>query len=508
MATVEINNFGGGHAQDVRTFDTDKCEECLNFDIYTNPHQLIPIRDNVTGTLSSGAVTMAQVQIADVVTQVVGGASRLVAQGKTISGGGVLTTPDFYYATSMNGDWTNGGPTTGTGTFTPQTMVTYKDNAYLVSKSANDYLLIQYVSSGTATTRVTLTPATASGGNSYPVPKPFVHPEDNILYYVVGNAIGRWDGTTATTSTTILPLGMCATSLTDYGTYLAIGMKSLNGVAPSVTYLWGRDMTINTLQGIIPFGEGSLNVLENIGNDLVGLVAPRAFGTSTINYKLDVKVYSGGVVTTVKSIPLTSFSSGFNIIKCKSSDKLYFAIGGTETAIYAVYKNKEGFWVCTKERYLYNGSTSANDTVATIVALSVVGDYFYMGFIDTGGTYRMRQTSISADYTFTSKYKTTINPNMPLEDRYKDKTLEAVQISYTGNAGTNSIAFKYSVDASTMTSVIAESNKTGEGVLQATMQADGQVLLSGKEFQFQVETTGGVKIKEIKYKYSIINSVI
>ena len=131
--------------------------------------------------------------------------------------------------------------------------------------------------------------------------------------------------------------------------------------------------------------------------------------------------------------------------------------------------------------------------------------------ISQTGTYTlMRSRGISVEglaYTATSIYKTTINPNMPIADRYNEKQLESVQISFTG-ASSGTTGLKYSVDGSTFTSIISETNSTGEQVFEATNEADGTVFLSGREFQFQIESSGGAKIKELRYKYTNLNTTI
>ena len=511
MATVIINKFDGGHSEDIRTFDTDKCQQNLNFNTYKNPHKLIPIRDNVEGTLTDETVTMSQVQISDVSVNALTGIEGLIAQGYDITGSGtVSSSPAFFKASSMNGSWTYNA--SASHTKTDGTMVTYVKKPYILSQgsggSSGNYYLQELTSGGTVNIRGTVTPSAVTSGYSYPVPKPVVHPSDTKLYYGVGDKIRVWDGSSDSASSLVISNGLCLTSFTYYGEYVAFAVKPLSVIGNSYAVLWDKNLTSTTVNNVIDFGVGDLQILENISGSLVGIVSPSMFASSTIDYKVDIKLYEGGAVRTIKSIPLTSTSSGYSILKAKTSDKLYFVIGGDTTAIWAVYKNKEGNWVCTQERYLYDGSTTGAGLIDTIVSISIVGDYFFMGFIDGNGTYRLRTTSISADYTFTSKYITTINPNMPNGDRYKDKELKAIQIAYTGNNATNSIALKYAVDTTTMTSVISSSNVTGEGFIEATAEDGGAVFKTGKEFQFQVESTGGVEIKEIRYRYETTNSQV
>jgi len=494
--TVIQNTFDGGHAEDLRTHQTNQCAQSLNFDLYTNPHKLIPLCDSVNETYTDIA-GMDTVEISDVGVSTIAGTTKLTAVGYETASSLKLTFYTRQVAGDMNGNWVP--QATSTNEFQKGTMVTYQGLAYAMS---TDGKLVRYDSAGTVTTV-----GTASGTSSIAHPRPFVHPEDNILYIVWGNVISRWNANTSTfdNTTTILPTGMTATSVTNYGGYLAIAMKPTTGVGNSVTYLWGRDITLNTLQGIIDFGEGSLNVIENIGDVLVGLVYPKSQFSSTITNKLDIKVYAGGAVQTIKSIPLTD--TIYNILKVKKDDKLYFAIGFTSSALWCVYKNKSGFWTVNQERFLYNGSQITADTVNSIVGLNIIGDYFYIGINSNEGTYYLRAT-ISADTkTATSIYKTTINPCMPLADRYVTKQFDGIQIAYTGKVN-GTITLKYSVDGSTQTTLISsQSAPAGEGVAEVTAEASAS-LLTGREIQFQIETTFGVEIKEIRYRYSKLNQIV
>jgi hypothetical protein len=494
MPTVYINKFDGGHAEDNRTFATDQCEECLNFDIYTNPHKLIPIRGNTEEIISSVDYDMNEIRIADVGIASVSGTPTIVGVGKSTD---VLAAPSFYTKTIITDPWLK--VASGTGTYAPGTLVIYRGLPYVLSTNGD----LQKWSGAVSTVGNN---AGTNIGSSFP--RPYVHPEDNVLYTVIGNIIGKWDASTYTAASTILPDGMTASSITHWGGYLAIAMRPTYGIGNSYGVLWGRDTTINTLQGVIDFGEGDLRILENLGEVLVGLVYSRTNFSSTISYKIDVKVYSGGSVTTVKSIPIPAGADNtYPVLKLKKDDKLYFAIGGNSTAIWCVYKNKEGYWVVTKERYFRLGTSNAADLAGSPSGLSLIGDIFYLGYFDSGGTYRLQSTTTTPSYIATSKYKTTVNPNMVISDRFKSKTLEAVHIAITGSA-TGSAGLSYSVDGSDMTSIISEPNSLGEYVVEASAEAGGKPFATGREFQFLVESSGGAQIKEIRYRYKVVNDLV
>lgn len=508
MPTVIQNRFDGGYAEDPRTNATNECVECLNFDIYTNPSLLAPIRDSVEETIVSVG-TMDEIELSDVGVCVLTTNPVFVALGRESS---ASSKPAFYTRTGdtgMNGSWTRQAVGSA-GTVQQGSLAIYKSKAYCLNKTAaTTYALERFDSAGNVTNIGTITVPTPTGSVSggYPIPRPFVHPEDNLLYIVIGNVIATYDGSTLNSYTSILPTGMTGTSITNYGAYLAIAMRSIDSLNNSVTYLWGRDGTINTLQGVIDFGEGDLNIIENIGENIVGIVYPKLYNSSIMEARIDVRVYAGGQVQTVKSIideNLTISGNTVNVLKLKKADKLYFATGFDETCVRSVYRNKAGRWVITKERFFANGDAT---TVSNINGLNAIGDYFYLAFTENGGEFKLTATNTSAAFTATSTYKTTINPSMPIGDRYKDKQLIAVQVSYTG-ASSGTTVVKYSVDGSAMTTVISDTNATGEQIIQATNENDGTVFRAGREFQFQVECTGGSKIKEIRYKYEVLNDAI
>lgn len=498
MSNLVIQNkFDGGQAEDPRTFATDQCIESLNFDIYTNPHQLIPIRDNIDMPVSNGAFTMDDLEITDVGY----GDFGITAVGKTSI---ASANPSFYTASGPNGTLTL--QATGTGAFAERSEVTYQGKVYAMSSNGS---LQRFNSAGSVTTV-----GTATGQYSSFSPRPFVHPEDNVLYVVWGNVISSWNAATSTFNnyTTILPIGMECTSICACGIYLVIVMRPLNGVGNSVAYLWGRDGTLNTLQGNIDLGEGIAIIGENLQNTLVFLVSTTVvFGGTTIG-KLSLKVYDGGAVNTVISIipkvVVTSIVPYFNsTLKIKVEDRLYFT-ASQALALYSVYRNKEGRWVLVESNYTYDGNINIAAVPSGVQGLNYVNGYFYVGFFDNVGVYRLRVTNVSENYTSTSIYRTTINPNMPIADRYKNKQLEAVQIAYTVQsvAGSKSISMKYTADETAIETAIAETPTTpGEYVSEATMKTNGDPFKSGREFKFQLESTGGIIIKEYRYKYSVLN---
>ena len=238
---VILNKFDGGHAEDLRTTNTDECEKSLNFDLFTNPHKLIPYGDSIAETITGA--TMDDIEIDSVDIELLGSNYNFVGTGYESGASNKLnfltksSLVDVSGATPWVSDAISGG-----ASYVKGSLVVYKEASYaLIYNGSGTYTLYKHASSGTASSIGNI--STSSGFYS----RPFVHPEDNILYIVIGNTIAKYDGTTFSTHTTILPSGFDTVSVTDYGSYLAIFMRPTRGTGNSVVYLCGRDTTLNTL---------------------------------------------------------------------------------------------------------------------------------------------------------------------------------------------------------------------------------------------------------------------
>jgi hypothetical protein len=272
------------------------------------------------------------------------------------------------------------------------------------------------------------------------------------------------------------------------------------GAGNSVAYLWGRDFTLNTFQGIINFGEGRLKIIENLNDDLIGIIYPHTPPPSLYQpsaTKLIIKGYFGGSVQTIKELAISSLLT-LSSYKVKSNNRLYFILD--TDCPYVVGKNKGGSYIVTKDRYFYNGTSVAN-----IQGIAIIGLIMWRAFNTIGGVFTlMRSKTSSLTYTAISTYRTTINPCMPEDDRTKLKQLQSVQLTWEGIAASGTAVLKYSIDGSSFTTIISESNTAAELAKLATAESDGTPFNQGREFQFEVQSTGGAKIKEIKYKYIVL----
>lgn len=494
MPTVKINKFNGGLAEDVRTHATNECETSSGFDVYTDKYSMRALPDQVT---ESGSIS-----ITDVVPIDFSGTVKLVGWGRKTTSD---TSASFFTkSTSLSTAWSQIVSTSGGGNNTPAngTLIEYKGDAYACTIQVN---LIKFTSGTTFTTVGTVG---AQNADNF-VCKPFVHPEDNIMYLATTSYISKYDGTTLTTNVLALPTKWIITSLTNYGGYLAIACKPVTGNGRSVVFLWGRDTTLTTLQGLVDWGDEGLEILENYNDMLVGISAKKTLsGFSTVaNYTYTVKAYTGGTPQTIKSFTRTD-TNKLRPFKAKGRDKVFFGFDNDNT-VYCFGKNLDGQYFVSKERYI---TPTGSFLSGTLNGLSVVGDILFVAYTDSAvdGLSRTDPTV----FTLTNTYTTSINSNMPVEHRLEEKKPIGVQIAYRvgtsdGNAGNSTVSVGYY--ANNRTSVLTLISKTntlqGNYVYHETAQSNGKPILGGEEYTYVIQTTGDVRIKELKYVYDIIKKI-
>lgn len=504
MTTVIQSKFDGGHAEDIRTTNTNECEYSYNFDIFTNPHKLIPYGDSVAETTATD--TMADIGISDIDYNLISSSYLLRGIGNETSSS---ASPTFWSKSAITGAITWASDAVGTGgAFQKGSGVIFNDKFFALAYSAGTYTLNRYNGAGSVTSIGTIT------SSSTFLAKSIVHPSDKKLYGVIGVAIFQWDGSTLNKTgsgiSLTLPTTHECTSLTDWGDYLAITMRPLRGNGNSVTYLWDRQLTLVDANSIIDWGEGNLVITENLNNTLITVMLPQNTNSTAITNKIKVKGWSGGAVETLKSLTILNTQSCVGKAKAKNEGKLYFGLNN-DYATYVFGKNKSGNWILTQDRFYNNGTIIGS----SLYALQIIGDVLWRGFSTAGSAYVLMRSLLnsgeSVAYSSTSIYKTTINPSMPIVDRTKKKKLRYFKIFYTGTTS-GTVGVKYLVDglsssgSTTMESIISQATTVAkEDWREATMLADNQAFAEGIEYQFQLESTGGVVIKGYEYAYDIVN---
>lgn len=505
MTKVILNDFSGGIAEDVRELATDTFAVAKNIDVKAFKNKVTPYVATTTQAQNGNTYSMGAVM-----TTLSSGTQRLSFLGASDNSN---YYPRFYgksdsSLTSGVVGYTNGDPTTTGYKVAFGSLVSYKNKLICMGYSSTDAKMYSY--DGASTTFATVGTISAYPTNiSIPnIPKPFRHPADDILYGAAGNIVCVNNNGSFTAAGITLPSDCWITSLSYWGSYLAIATAPREPGGRSRVFLWGRDTSTTTFYDILDFGEGSLKVLENIDGALIGITI------SDVNYsvtpQLRMYVWGGGSPELKRTVTAKTYNSiGLEIFKAKQGNELYFTAkfpvqGTTVNQIWVAGKNRKGNWYMNPDRYV-NGTTS----ITNVNGFDFVGDYLFVGY-DSGSFVRTYAGGggDTAVYT-TSVLETLVNPNMTVYDRDKKKQLKAVSITtVTGGDFTLS----YSVDGGAyieiFTGAIA-ANTTRE----ANRTSSGKMLDAGREFQFKLQinsqatSVGLPDITEFAYKYDIVNSI-
>ena len=505
MATQILSQFDGGHAESIRSVFSNECEFSSNFDTWTDPKKLSPFIDTVAEVMSSGTTT--DYALTDVNAITVSGTTSLVALGRTAL---VTNTPAFYRkasASDISSAWQFYA--SGVNNVVPQSLVVVKSTAsadafaYCLGNTGSAYNLQKFDGVSAVATMGVL-----GGYDSGIVARPFVHPEEGgVIYMVAGNIISKYNANTATFTATAftLPSNMIGVSLTYYGTYLVIVCRPKNGVGDSMMYFWGRDTSLNTLQESISIGASQVNIVENLENQLYVITSGLIVGqySNILKNKLTARVYTGTSLKVVKELTLSStFGTSLNNFKIKKADKVYFGLSN-DTSLYVFGMNKEGRYFLGHDRALPSGTT-------TVTGISIIGDFFFVGFNTTIQNNQFNRTiseSESQSYNTTSTWRTTINPKMPEGDRMVNKNLMSVMVVLSCATSTGTSNMKYSVDGSTFTTMQTFSNVQGIQVMESTRDVNDMEFVAGREYQFEINTTGNASIIGILYRYQPLGQI-
>lgn len=505
MTKVIINDWSGGIAEDVRELSTDTFAVAKNIDIKAFKNKIVPyvgVREQAQNgnTYSNGAV----------MTTLSNGTQRLSFLGA--SDGNLY--PRFYgksdtSLTSSVVGYTNGDPATTGYSVAFGSLVSYKNKLICMGYSSTDAKMYSFDGA---------TPAFATVGtiSAYPtnipnpnIPKPFRHPADDILYGAAGNIVCVNNNGSFNAAGITLPSDCWVTSLSYWGSYLAIATAPREPGGRSRVFLWGRDTSTTTFYDILDFGEGDLKVLENIDGALVGITL------SNYNYavtpQLRMYVWTGGAPEVKRTVTAKTYDAvSLEIFKAKQGNELYFAakfpIQGTSVhQLWVAGKNRKGSWYMTPDRYV-NGTTA----ITAVRGFDFIGDYLFVGF-DSGSFNRTYAGGggDSAVYD-TSVLDTLINPNMSLFDRDKKKQLKSISLTTTVGG---SFTLSYSVDGGAYVTILSSETLAANTTREANRTSAGKMLDAGREFQFRLQinsqaTQNGLPdITEFAYKYDVVNSI-
>lgn len=290
-----------------------------------------------------------------------------------------------------------------------------------------------------------------------------------------------------------LPTNLKITSACNFGNYMAIGCSPTsiyNGA--SKVFLW--NLYSPDVQEVIDWGEGELRVLENVEGMLVG-ITDRYLNNATGAGRgsLIIQGYAGGSPQVLKEVFTEKLNSltmpNYKVVK---NNRVFFTAKIMTNTAGTEYN--EGIWSFGRKNATYPYSLSLdyiseNISTAGIQAFGSAGNFF---FIAHSGDGSVDKTNDAATYAFTSILETQV---LNFGSTELDKRLDSFKISARKLASGESIILKYKVDNATSWTTIGTwdtDNELSHTFLREELA--GVDFKSGREFKFQINSTGGAEI--------------
>jgi len=303
-----------------------------------------------------------------------------------------------------------------------------------------------------------------------------------------------------------LPTNLKITSACSFGNYMAIGCSPTsiyNGT--SKVFLW--NLYSPDVQEVIDWGEGELRVLENVEGMLVGVTDRYLNNASGAGRgSLIVQGYSGGSPQVLKEV-FTEKLNGITMpnYKVVKNNRLFFVAKIMKNAAGTLYD--EGIWSFGRKNSQYQFALSLdyideNVTTSGIQSFGAAGNFF---FISHSGDGSVDKINDSAVYTMTSILETQIQN---FGSNELDKRLDSFKVSCRKLASGESIVVKYQVDGATTWTTIGTFD-TDDALSYTFVREElaGVDFKSGREFKFQINSTGGAEITSWEALATILNNI-
>ncbi len=491
---ISIDSFSGGVSDDPREANATKYQVSKHFDVFSQPNRLTPYRtltaDTHDGTTATG---MKQYLIQDYLYH--SASAKHYGLGQTAAG----LTKIVYKADATTGNWTLPASSEGNGTVRNGCLVEYKD--YLWGFQGATQVFRWGLLSGSPS----IANSQGTVGTITSVAQGVIAKDDN-LYLPYNNKLARVNsGGTVQDAVLTLPTNFKITSICNWGNYLAIGcapISTYNGV--SKVFLW--NLTSVDVQEVIDWGEGELRVLETIEGMIVG-VSDRYLNNATGAGKgsMIIQVYSGGIPQVVKEVFTQSLTGkSIPLSKAVKNNRLFFAAKIMTNSSGTEYN--EGIWSFGRKNVNYPYSLSLdiideNISTSGIQAFGTAANYF---FITHSGDGSIDKTSSTAVYTFTSVYESQI---FNFGDNFSDKRLDNLKVSFRTLATGEALVAKYRVDGATEWTTIGTFNTVGSlSRTFLTIESTGNAFTSGREYEFRLESTGGLEITGLSAEALILDT--
>jgi len=493
---IKLNNFSGGVSDDPRQKTDTGFIISKHFDIFSNPNRLTPYRsleaDTHDGVTATG---MKQYFVRDFLYA--SASAKLFGLGQTAGG----LTKIVQKADATMGNWTLPASSEGNGAVKNGCFVEYKDS--LFGFQGTNQIWKYSLLSGTPTISNS---ASSTGANTITsVAQGLIF--NDYLYLPYNNRIWRaTDATTFSDGYLVLPTNFKITSLTQFGKYIAIAVapiSTFNGV--SKVLLW--DGTSTEIQESIDWGEGELRVLETIEGMLVGVTdryLNNAVGAG--RGSMIIQVYSGGIPQVIKEVFTKKLTAKtMPLSKAVKNNRLFFAAkimtndAGTEY--------DEGIWSFGRKNVNYPFALTLDvidESINTsgIQAFGTAGNFFFIAHSADGS---IDKTDDTAAYTYSSILESQI---IDFGDVDSDKRIEILKVSFRKLVSGETVTLKYKVDDATSWTTIGSVSTVGEISRSFTgIEATDVNFASGREYKFQVVSTGGAEITSLTLRATILSNI-
>lgn len=493
MRTVAINTFNAGMVSDPRLPQEAVSRLCQHFDSYTYPHKLVPYHSGENGDTSASTNQIGGFAYAN--NKLYGLSFAAGASQKLFTKSDNTTqTWDVSVPSNMN----------VTAAFDGNCFIDYKSTLYMSQASK----LSSYVY-GSATYT-----ADVNAGGYAVIAQPVIHPADGYIYFPTATGIISYNGSAWNATAFVLPdTNYTVVGVAAYGNYLAIACVNTSA-SKSIVLLWGRDTTINTVAENIDWGGDTIAFIEAYDSYLIGVSRYQASSTA-FKDRVVFRYYQGGAPFGQEFHRLTVDGTSAVVYKNrqKLNNRIYFMasmqLAGTHyDGVWTLGRTTAGAPFSVVFDRLANNDTGL--TSGVLNGFIVVSDFTYISY-QSSGAYGMSKTDDQANFTATSIYETTINPEIPERiraaagDRTRQKQLMAVALSTEPLTSGQQVVLKYKAEGGSWNTIFTGTT-VGENTFERTFDAAGSKFLNAREYQFRIESTGGAEITELKYKYEALET--
>jgi len=484
---ITINRFDGGIADSTRKSSVNEFSISRHFDIFTDPFKLIPYRSLETDTETSVSTTdLKQYFVRDFIYA--SESAKLYGLGQTGAG----LTKIVQKADATTGLWTTPSSSEGNGAVWNGCFFEYKDYAW--GFQGTNQIFKWGLLSGTPS----ITNSASTVGATITSVANGIIAADGNAYMAYNNVIVRIaPAGTITDSAKTVPDTYKITSLTNYGSFMAIAAapkSTYNG--KSKVFIW--NLSSDLFSETIDWGEGELRILEYVEGLLIG-VTDRYLNNTTGAGKgsMIVQAYSGGSAQVLKEIYTQALTGKIiPLSKEVKNNRLFWAAKIMTNTSGTTYN--EGIWSFGRKNSQYPFTLTLdiideNVSSSGIQGFGTAANFFFIAHSNDGS---IDKTNDSAVYTFTSQYESQI---FNFGDPCLYKKLEKFTIYTAPLPASSTVTVKYKMDAETSFTTIGTFTTTG-GISRdfINIESTGANFPTFKELTIQISSTGGAEITGYK----------